>query len=851
MHYFIIFAALLALVQPSTAYRLGLVPGTSRMSIGGFDAMQPLHATTESTDMPVSSTNPNDVKPKAVTKEIMAFFALPRNDKRDAEFRSRLAATDVKNSIDGLHVLTILFQSARTKRAAYRLLPTNVMLAKLKSWDRMWSERDVSTFVYGVSALECLDSTDGELLKLGAKNIALSTAPLSSRSIGNALYGLNKITSDTAGAPQLCGSLSLKITQFKGDLTGQDIGIGVYGLQGMNADVPQVRKLVRILAQKIAASESELDEQSLSNALYGLQSMSSDYPEVLELVAALSVKVAQSTPELGAQAIGSALYGLQKLSSDKLEVRTLIAALAEKVEISTTGLDAQAIGNALFGLQRMKSDSPEVRALVQAIASKIVLLEVQMDSKGIGSALYGLHSMSSDVPQVRSLLAALADRISISKCSLSGQGIADALYGLYSMTSDCPELRALLASLAERIDSTRGKLDSQEIGNALYGLQGMSSDMYEVRVIVAKLAEKIRRSKAVLRSQHVGRALLGLQRFSADSPEVRSLVKQLSRRIAESDRTKLTGQSIADALYGLQGFSSDIPEVQELIEELAKKIAITGAELTSEQLGRALFGLQSLTSSASIFEESAYGLDSDETQFLLSALWDKVKVRTDGMQLADVGLGLQGLTLLRDPIANNLRQYMYLQLLRLGIERAEGKVPEGGEGEEVEKMNPEDVITNVRALRLNKLLVPKWLALPYMEIEAEHPESPVLPLSRADKVVTQRYTFTHPSRAVRVNALFDGIRLDMHFPSAMLNVELDGPAHRYASRARYDLERDEYLTRAGYTVHRIILFGRGIDDIVDEIEEVVSRLEEEVAVDSIQKLYASEQGIQKLYTPKN
>jgi len=30
------------------------------------------------------------------------------------------------------------------------------------------------------------------------------------------------------------------------------------------------------------------------------------------------------------------------------------------------------------------------------------------------------------------------------------------------------------------------------------------------------------------------------------------------------------------------------------------------------------------------------------------------------------GQGLQGIAFLKDPIANNLRQYMYLQLLRLG-----------------------------------------------------------------------------------------------------------------------------------------------------------------------------------------
>ena len=122
----------------------------------------------------------------------------------------------------------------------------------------------------------------------------------------------------------------------------------------------------------------------------------------------------------------------------------------------------------------------------------------------------------------------------------------------------------------------------------------MTSTMPEVRVIVNKLAEKIKRSKATLRSQHIGRALLGLQRFSAESKEIRNLLKQLVVRIAESDRTKLTASAISDSLYGLQGFTSDVPEVQELVGELAKKIAVTAADMSADQLGKALFGLQGL-----------------------------------------------------------------------------------------------------------------------------------------------------------------------------------------------------------------------------------------------------------------
>lgn len=62
------------------------------------------------------------------------------------------------------------------------------------------------------------------------------------------------------------------------------------------------------------------------------------------------------------------------------------------------------------------------------------------------------------------------------------------------------------------------------------------------------------------------------------------------------------------------GMTSDVSEVQDLVGELAKKISSTAAILRPVHIGRALFGLQGLSSSASIFEESALGLDVDEVR---------------------------------------------------------------------------------------------------------------------------------------------------------------------------------------------------------------------------------------------
>lgn len=330
----------------------------------------------------------------------------------------------------------------------------------------------------------------------------------------------------------------------------------------------------------------------------------------------------------------------------------------------------------------------------------------------------------------------------------------------------------------------------------------MSSEMQEVRIIVTKLAEKIKRSSAVLRSQHIGRALFGLQRFSAEPPEVRYLLKQLTKRIADSDRTRMTGQAIGDALFGMQGFTSDIPEVQELASELAKKIASTAADLDAENTGRALFGLQGLSSSGSVFEESAIGIDSDEVQFLLETIWDKVKIRKESMNLASIATGMQGIFLLRDPTANNIREYLYYEVIKLGVERQERIA----KGIEVEPLVFDEVVSAVRALRLNELRIPKWLAVAYNEFQ-NMDSKPTMPFSRADKLVTQRYIFKYPQSNLLVNSLIDGFRLDMNFPDLKLNVELDGPTHNYPARSRYDRSRDSYLTnKKGYQVSFSLTF---------------------------------------------
>ena len=89
-----------------------------------------------------------------------------------------------------------------------------------------------------------------------------------------------------------------------------------------------------------------------------------------------------------------------------------------------------------------------------------------------------------------------------------------------------------------------------------------------------------------------------------------------------------------------------------------------------------------------------------------------------------------------------------------------------------------DIINVVRGLRLNNLRVPKWIALEYNAIEGRHEAMPVVPQSRMDKLVAQRFKFLHPKADLSSNVIVDGFRLDLCFPNIKLNVELDGPSHR-------------------------------------------------------------------------
>lgn len=176
--------------------------------------------------IPIGTTQ--TTTPKSATKEIMKHFSLPIEKQRDVLFSQWLVDPDTSIHLDGLHMLTVMFQCARTKRKAKTIISPEIILQIIEQWDREWSERDISTFLYGVNSLDCMDATQSKILIIGAHKIAKSSAEVTSRSIGNALYGLRDLTTDTVGAAELCAAMASKVQNFHGDLGGQDIGNFLY-----------------------------------------------------------------------------------------------------------------------------------------------------------------------------------------------------------------------------------------------------------------------------------------------------------------------------------------------------------------------------------------------------------------------------------------------------------------------------------------------------------------------------------------------------------------------------------------------------------------------------------------------
>jgi hypothetical protein len=94
------------------------------------------------------------------------------------------------------------------------------------------------------------------------------------------------------------------------------LGNALYGMQGMCSDSAEVRTMLLVLIPKVEDCKNRFHSQDVGNSLYGMQAMSSDCAEVRAMLLALVPKVESCRGALNAHAIGYGLYGMQGMTAE-------------------------------------------------------------------------------------------------------------------------------------------------------------------------------------------------------------------------------------------------------------------------------------------------------------------------------------------------------------------------------------------------------------------------------------------------------------------------------------------------------------------------------------------------------
>jgi hypothetical protein len=114
------------------------------------------------------------------------------------------------------------------------------------------------------------------------------------------------------------------------------VGNALYGLQNMSSAVPEVRQLLAAIIDKAKGSNGTMTSQGIGNALYGLQSMDTRSPEVCELLLLLRGMMRRASQtdcvSLNPQEVGNALFGLRNMSYLTPGVPELLSALHKEAE---------------------------------------------------------------------------------------------------------------------------------------------------------------------------------------------------------------------------------------------------------------------------------------------------------------------------------------------------------------------------------------------------------------------------------------------------------------------------------------------------------------------------------------
>jgi hypothetical protein len=273
--------------------------------------------------------------------------------------------------------------------------------------------------------------------------------PLDSQAVGNALYGMQSMSSEHKPVRELLAAIYSNITQQKNSpplcMKAQEISNAIYGMQKMDATDSEVQDVLMLLHQQLVDCKESVSGLAVGNIIFGLQSKTCDHKVIRDILHTVSGRVQQLSEPLSIVSFGSALYGLHCMSSDVTEVREVLASLCDHLTPDITsnsygrevaGSHTRSIVNALYGMQCMDSEHLEVRRVLALLSARLeVCSTTSMTAQGFGNAMYGLQLMAcrDDHPEVEAVFQALYDKANASpKKLIDVRAVGNSLYGLIS-----------------------------------------------------------------------------------------------------------------------------------------------------------------------------------------------------------------------------------------------------------------------------------------------------------------------------------------------------------------------------------------------------------------------------------
>lgn len=292
------------------------------------------------------------------------------------------------------------------------------------------------------SLVNLLRALENQYLSLPNRN---ETHPgLPAPMAAKALYGFRGFTADTAVLRRILKLLAQDLTLSTQPLDSIAVGNGLFGLQNMTTQSETVREVLKAFSIAMGRENGNggilpLDAQAVGNAFYGLQGMDNDFIETQMVLNELNKRmdfihlnthinekglnqnknneINENRYELSGQEIGNALWGLKNMScimnnnQQNNVLRKTIHLLAKKISSSKAELSGQHIANSLYPLHAMDDSLEEVRELLQALAFKIVNSDQPLTGLDVGMALFGLRNMDATQLEVRVILGALIQKI--------------------------------------------------------------------------------------------------------------------------------------------------------------------------------------------------------------------------------------------------------------------------------------------------------------------------------------------------------------------------------------------------------------------------------------------------------